>query len=53
MLKLSLSTYLDKDPGVPGWVPGEGDHAQIPGLLLDIRNPVAKAIKTKNYQTFL
>ncbi len=34
--------YLDKDTGVPGGVPGEGDHAEIASFLLYIRNAIAE-----------
>ncbi len=36
-----LAACLDEDTGVPGGVPGEGDHAQITRFLLYVRNPVA------------
>jgi hypothetical protein len=36
-----LPACLDEDTGVPGGVPGEGDHAQVTRFLLYVRNPVA------------
>jgi hypothetical protein len=41
-------TNLDKDSRIPGGIPGEGDHAEIPGFLFDIRYAIA-VTKVTNY----